>query len=106
MEGWLTLENKEEICQKIESLNTNVNNMNNNFEKKLNDLSTTIDKLLNIIKEQKKEINDLSEIVKNLDRGIVEKTERDINKAIRSYFLNGNSTNFFPTKTNNFDKLF
>jgi len=58
-----------------------------------------INNLTQLITTQNEEINKLTKNISDMEFKILQKTERETNKGIRSYYKTGTPVNFIPSKT-------
>ncbi len=93
MDDWHEIEKN-----KSEEL-TEIKNMIKGQHEQMIKLCQLLSELQDKIKENNKKLNRLTSTIKIMEDKIIEKTERDVNKAIRSYYKGGESINFVPTRT-------
>ena len=84
--------NEKELFNELKNLTSQINILKNN-----------VNNLISIINTQNEEIKNFTHILNSLDTKLIERTEREINKKIRSYYINGQISNFIPTKCNTYD---
>lgn len=101
----LILELKKIIGKQSEEINTNTTSvttlahMFQSYKAMTEVQQKIIEELKIIVLEQSRKITKLGNMVKNMENRIIEKNEREINKAIRQYAINHEPVKFISSKT-------